>query len=175
MPKDTRKAVVEEDDDDGNDEIEKESTRIFVFLRKNMDVSADVERDAPVNWISEKLLEDSGLVVSPAKYMEYQTSEGLRLRSKGRVKVFWRRSLRDKVLSDEFMVHAGKAGAPDVVLGKSWAQTHGESVGNAQRHIERGQRREASRSRTVSGSGQNTTKPVERQRMRRRVVDVSRR
>lgn len=174
MPKETRKAIVVEEDDD-NEETEKESTKICLILRVSMDVLADVDRDASVNWISEKLLGDSGIDVSPAKYVEYQTSDGLRLESKGRVKVLWRRSIRDKVLSDEFMVHAGKPGAPDVVLGKTWAQTHGESAGNAQRRIGKVRRDEALRCRTASGSGQNTVKLVERQRINRRFANSPRR
>lgn len=160
----TASSVITAEDEDDDDEEEQESIRIRLLLSKSVDITADVDRDAPNNWISEKLLGDSGVDVVPAKYVTYQALDGMLLESKGRVRVYWCRSVRDKVFPGEFMVHAGKRGAPDIILGKSWAQTHGESV--PRRQSKRGRRGEVPRIQAVSS---------ERQKFGRRGLDTPRR
>lgn len=185
--------VVVEDDNDQNydddeDEDDRASTQICLFLRKNMDVRADVDLGSSVNWISEKLLRNSGIDVVPTKYVTYQGSDGIRLESRGSVKVRWRRSVRDRTFPGEFIVHAGKPGASDLILGKPWAETHGKGVlrsrrfddssrgCKAQRQSERGQRGEVPRVRigTPSVSGRRITKLAQRPRINHRSMDAPR-
>lgn len=182
---DTKQSVIIEDDVDG---LNGESIQICLVLRKNIDVLADVDRDSSVNWISEKLLRDSGIDIVPTKYMTIQGPRAIRLESEGSAKVLWRRSPSDKTILGGFIVHAGKPGAPDLLLGKTWAEAHGESVirsqqsgkfrgRNAQRQHEGARCGDIPHMRTgsLSVSGRRTMQLAERQGVNRRFVNTSRR
>lgn len=185
----SEQAVVVEDDDDDIDCEMKESVQICLILRqKSADVLADVDRDASANWISRRLLGDSGVDIIPTSNITYQGPDGIRLVSKGCVRIYWRRSIREKVFPGEFVVHAGKPGAPDVILGQSWARTHGDSAvlvrnvgkakgSNAKRQSERVARGESGRMRSVSQSiaGHNRFKLPERHKINRRFEDMRKR
>lgn len=139
--------VVTDVDDEPEDEAERESTRICLFLGKDWrdGISADVCRDSSDNWISERLVPDSENIVEPGQRpAKYRGPDGVHLESKGCVKVFWRPSPQTKIFSGAFQVHASRSGPPDVILGKPWAQRHGATAlssgrpgilkdGNAQR------------------------------------------
>lgn len=123
--------VVTPVEDESEDEAEKESTRICLFLGKDWrdGISADVYRDSSDNWISERLVPNSENIVEPGQRpVKYRGPDGIRLESKGCVKVFWRPSPQKKIFSGAFQVHASRSGPPDVILGKPWAQRHGATV-----------------------------------------------
>lgn len=146
-PKACNERVVTDVDDECEDEAQRESTRICLFLGKDWreGILADVYPDSSDNWISERLLRDSKNAIEPSQYpVVYRGPDGHHLESKGRVKVNWRLSLQRKTFSGEFQVHASRYGSPDVILGRPWEQKHGASVlssgrpgiskdGNAQR------------------------------------------
>lgn len=123
--------VVTNIDDECDDEEERESTRICLYLGKDWRkaIPADVYRGLSDNWISEKLLRDSDIVIEPSQGPgTYQGPDGIPLKSKGRVNVNWRLSIHEKTFSGEFQVHASRSGSPDVILGKLWVQKHGATV-----------------------------------------------
>lgn len=173
-------ATVEEDEEDG-DEGEEESIQIRLLARKKIEVSAVLHRDAPANWISERLLGDSGVKVAAAKYATYQSPGGILLESQECATVWWQHG-KSKAFRDEFMVHSGKRGAPDVILGKSWALQHGERIRTAQRRPE-SVRRAGVRPRgggtpssgPARGRRQGQVQLAERPRIAHRVVGSSRR
>lgn len=130
-PKAGNEHVVTNIDDECDDEEEREPTRICLYLGKDWrkGIPADVYRGLSDNWISEKLLRDSDNVIEPSQGpATYQGPDGIRLKSKGCVKVNWRLSMHEKIFSGEFQVHASRSGSPDVILGKLWAQKHGAAV-----------------------------------------------
>lgn len=123
--------VVTDVDEDCEDEAERESTKICLFLRKDWreGISAYVSRESSDNWISERLLPDWKRVVEPGKDpVTYQAPGGISLESKGRVKVIWRLSPQGKTFSCDFQVHTSRCFPPDVIIGKSWTQEYGASA-----------------------------------------------
>ncbi|KAJ0107645.1 hypothetical protein J7T55_007837 [Diaporthe amygdali] len=131
MPRTENVQAVTDEDDEYEDEAERESTQICLYLGKDWrsGISADVYWDSSDDWISEKLLRDSNNVVEPSECpVTYRVPDGIRLESKGCVKVDCRLSRTGKTFPGEFQVHAAAFRAPDVILGKSWAQKHGASV-----------------------------------------------
>lgn len=125
-----------DEDDECEDEAERESTQICLYLGKSWrpGISADVCRDSSDNWISEKLLRGSNNTVqSSGCTLAYRVPDGVRLESKGCVKVDCRLSLRGRTFPGEFQVHARELCAPDVILGRSWAQKHGAVIALSRR------------------------------------------
>lgn len=121
----------DEDDDEYEDQAESESTQICLYLGKNWrpGISADVYRAASDNWISEKLLRGSNHSVELSECpVAYRIPDGVRLESKGCVELGCRLSLYGKTLICRFQVHASRSRAPDVILGRPWAQKSGASA-----------------------------------------------
>lgn len=128
LPRTKKEQAVIEESSDCEDEAERESTQICLYLGKTwrQGISADVYRNSSDNWISEKLLRDSSNVVEPGECpVAYRVPGGTRLESKGCVKVDCRLSLHGKAFPGEFQVYTSRLRAPDVILGKSWVQKHG--------------------------------------------------
>jgi hypothetical protein len=129
MPRTENEQAVTEEDGEREDEAERESTQICLYLGKSWhpDMSADVYRDSAENWISEKLLRQSNDVIESSRCaVAYRAPDGIRLESKGCVKVDYRLSLDGKTFPGVlFQVHASRSCEPAIILGKSWAQKHG--------------------------------------------------
>jgi hypothetical protein len=127
-----------EEDGECEEEVEREPAQICLYLGKkwHASVAADMCQDSTENWIPEKLLGHWDDVIEPGDCtVVYQAAGGIRLESRGRVKVDYRLCLSGKTFPGVlFQVYASRPSrTPGIILGRSWAQTHGATVSLSRR------------------------------------------